>query len=227
MRLVLVHGSLATSGEWMGYDALLPECEVVAIDLPGHGSRLAEPFTTDGAVAAIAAAVGEDRPVVLAGHSLGGYMAQVFAVRHPGRLAGLALLGATGDPTSRLAAIYRWYAWLVDRVDHDRLARVRDAVARRLGVREIQLPSAEAYATLPATWQAVMDDCRPADLACVDAPVLFVNGQFDQMRLNERRYRRVRPDARLVVVPRASHLAPMSHPRPVARALGEFVARVA
>ncbi|MCW5954073.1 MAG: alpha/beta fold hydrolase, partial [Propionibacteriaceae bacterium] len=37
---------------------------------------------------------GQDRPVVLAGHSLGGAMAAQYAADHPGNLAGLMLLAA-------------------------------------------------------------------------------------------------------------------------------------
>ncbi|MDO5082663.1 MAG: alpha/beta hydrolase [Arachnia propionica] len=224
--VVLVHGSLSNAAEWSGYTELLPGCDVVAVDLPGHGGRVDEVFTTRGAIRAIERAVaqrGGGQPVVLVGHSLGGYMASLHAARNPGVLAGLVLIGATGDPHSPLAAVYRGYAWLVDHVNHERLARVRDAVARRLGVPAEHVPDAASYAVLPAAWQAVIDDCPPRLMSRVDCPVLIVNGQFDQMRISERRYRELAPEARVVTVPRATHLAPLTHPDQVAHLIQDFV----
>lgn len=224
--VVLVHGSLSSASEWNDYRALLRGCDVVAVDLPGHGERVRTVFTTREAVRVIAAAVAQrahGQPVVLAGHSLGGYMASVYAARNPDVLAGLVLMGATGDPHSPLAAVYRGYAWLVGRVSHDTLARVRDAVARWLGVPQEKIPDASAYASLPAAWQAVIDDCPSQLLTRIDCPVLFINGQFDQMRINERRYQQLVPGSRLETVPRASHLAPLTHPQQVGRLLREFI----
>ncbi|MDO5066441.1 MAG: alpha/beta hydrolase [Propionibacteriaceae bacterium] len=225
--VVLVHGSLSSADEWSGYVDLLPECDVVTVDLPGHGERETTVFTTRNAVRVIEDAVAQrvsGQPVVLVGHSLGGYMASVYAARNPGVLAGLVLIGATGDPRSPLAVVYRGYAWLVERVSHEKLGRLRDAVARRLGVPAEKFPDPSAYAVLPAAWQAVIDDCPPQLLRKVTCPVLILNGQFDQMRINERRYRSLALDARLATVPRATHLAPLTHPDEVSGLLREFVA---
>ncbi|MDO4783654.1 MAG: alpha/beta hydrolase [Propionibacteriaceae bacterium] len=225
-RIVLVHGSLSSAQEWAGYADLLPEAEIVAIDLPGHGARAGEPFTTDAAVGLIAAAVdgrAPGQPVVLAGHSLGGYMACVYAARHPERLAGLVLLGSSADPAGRLAVIYRGFAWLVERVSHERTARLRNRVARMLGLSDDQIPDTSAYDALPASWRAVMADCPPELLTAVTCPVLLVNGQFDQMRLNERRYLELARSSQLAIVPRATHLAPLTHAEQVARHISDFV----
>ena len=84
-RLVLVHGSRLSASQWSPQTARLAAdpalrdwLEVVVPDLPGHGARSSEPFTLDRAVGAVAAAVEADPAVecvVLAGHSLGGYVA--------------------------------------------------------------------------------------------------------------------------------------------------------
>lgn len=225
--LVLVHGSLFNAEEWSGYAQLLPNCDVVAVDLPGHGTRTRAPFTTSAAIQVINEAVAKKRPgqlVVLAGHSLGGYMAAAYAARYPEALDGLVLIGASGDPRSPLAAVYRAYAWLVGRVSHDTLAKVRNTVAQLMGVKNEQLPDASAYAVLPQAWQAVIDDCPRELMSDISCPVLFINGQFDQMRVNERAYQRLVPGSRRVIIPRASHLAPLTHPRHVARFLDEFIA---
>ncbi|HET8982690.1 MAG TPA: alpha/beta fold hydrolase, partial [Pedococcus sp.] len=111
-RLVLVHGTRVSRTQWdlPAYGDLGADFDVVCPDLPGHGQRAGEPFTADAAVAAIAAAVeAGDRaaPVVLVGHSLGGYMAMAYAARHPTRLSGLVLIGASAVPQGLGAAAYR------------------------------------------------------------------------------------------------------------------------
>src|SRR5688500_9964118 len=85
-RLVLVHGTRMERRQWDPYVPLLPGVDVVAPDLPGHGTRVREEFTLDAALGTIATAVDAAAPgqrVVLAGHSLGGYLATVYAARHP------------------------------------------------------------------------------------------------------------------------------------------------
>lgn len=204
--------------QWEPYRRLLPGVEVVAVDLPGHGHRLGERFTTDAAVAVIAEAVEQGsagRRVVLAGHSLGGYMASVYAARRPGHLAGLVLVGASADPASSLAGVYRGFARLLPRVGPERMARAANRVMRWLGARgpmAAALPGGEAYAALPDAWQAVMDECGPQLLAQVGCPVLIVNGGLDQMRVHERRYAAAAREARIVTVPHATHLLPLTHP---------------
>ena len=223
---MLVHGSMSSSAQWADYPGLLPDCEVVSVDLPGHGSRAAEPFTTAAALSVIAEAVDGAETVVLVGHSLGGYLCGLYAARHRG-LAGLVVLGGTGNPRGRFAAPYRLFAWVTGRVSHQRLARLRGAVARRVGVRAGLLDEEASYAGLPGVWRAVAEDCPPRVLADVRCPVLFVNGQFDQMRLDERRYLRLVPGSTLETVRGATHVAPLTHAPEVAARIRRFVDDVA
>lgn len=229
-RLVLVHGTRMDARQWEPYRRLLPGVEMVPVDLPGHGSRLGERFTTDAAVAVIAEAVegaGPGRRVVLAGHSLGGYMATVYAARRPGHLARLVLVGATADPASRLSGLYRGFARVLPRVGAERMARAANRLMRWLGARgetAAALPGGEAYAALPDAWQAVMDDCGPQLLGEVDCPVLIVNGGLDQMRVHQQRYASAAREARVVTVPHATHLLPLTHPEELAALLLEATA---
>ncbi len=213
--------------QWDPYRPLLPGVEVVTPDLPGHGSRAGEDFTLEAALAAIGDAVGSapaGRGVVLAGHSLGGYLATVWAARHPGRLERLVLVGATADPSGPLTGVYRGFARLVGRSDPHRMARTTNRMVRWLGApREVAeaLPGGESYAALPAAWQVVMEECGPDLLRDVDCPVTLVNGQLDQMRLHVRRYAAAAGDAQVVTLPRATHLLPLTHPEPLAAVLRE------
>lgn len=223
-RLVLVHGTRMDAREWAAYPPLLPDAELVAIDFPGHGSRLGEEFTAEAAVAAIGAAVdghSPGQPVVLAGHSLGGYLAMLYAARHPRALDALVLIGSSAEPDGPLAGIYRRFADLLPKVGAARMSRISNAVMRRLGTPEEMLPGPEGYAALPAAWQVVFDECHPDLLTDVACPVFLVNGQFDQMRLHVKRFAAAAQDPHVVTVPRATHFLPITHAEQVAEVLRE------
>lgn len=226
-RLVLVHGTRMSAAQWGPYRALLPDVELVTVDLPGHGERVGEEFTADAALDTITEAVRRARveggpAPVLCGHSLGGYVAMMWAAEHPGSLAHLVLIGATADPRTRLSGVYRGFARLLPVVGPDRMARVANAVMRGLGARgehALVLPGGAAYAALPAAWELVMTHASPDLLRSVDAPVILVNGQFDQMRLHVQRYAAACQEVEVVTIPRASHLMPATHPEQVAAVL--------
>jgi pimeloyl-ACP methyl ester carboxylesterase len=232
VRLVLVHGSQVNRAVWQRYDTLLgPDVDVVAPDLPAHGSRRDEPFTWETALATVSDAVGTDdgTPVVLVGHSLGGYVAMAWAAEHPTRPAGLGLLGASGVPTGAGALVYRGLAMVQRRLGADRMSRAMDREFDALLPPAVAAAIKEAgygFDGIPAAWEAVMGHCRPEMLAEVTGPVLLVNGQLDQLRVDVRRYAAAARSARwvrVVTVPRGLHVFPLTHPHETAAALWELV----
>ncbi|BFO21722.1 hypothetical protein SHKM778_81100 [Streptomyces sp. KM77-8] len=88
---------------------------MVAVDLPGHGKRSAEPWSLSSATEVIASAVDSlgRGPALVVGHSLGGYAALEFARCRPERLRGLVLAGASASTRGLRAVPYRWVAGLV------------------------------------------------------------------------------------------------------------------
>ena len=52
-----------------------------------------------------------------------------------------------------------------------------------------------------------------AALRRIAVPTWFINGQFDQLRVNERLFASLVPNAELIVVPRTSHLVTAMRPR--------------
>lgn len=228
--VVLVHGSRLSARQWEGYAALLPGIEVVTADLPGHGGRSGEEFTWEAALATVGEAVRHagDRPVVLAGHSLGGYVALAWAARGDGGPgpAALVLIGATGQPRGVGALLYRGFARLAQVMGPQRMGRLTSAAMRGLGAPEAvaaELEDGRGYDTLPVVWQAVIGNVSAEMLGRVPCPVVVVNGQFDQMRTGVKSFLRHRPGARVVTLPRATHLAPLTHPEAVAAELRRTV----
>ncbi|QFG69280.1 alpha/beta fold hydrolase [Ornithinimicrobium pratense] len=230
--LILLHGTRMSRRQWRPYEELLTGLPLVARDLPGHGERAGEEFTREAALATVEEAVAEARSIgdgkpVLAGHSLGGYLGAMWAAQHPHDLGALVLIGATADPAGPLTGLYRGFARALPYVDAERMARWMNVLFRRLGAKGEHaqlLPDGAAYAALPAAWELVMDECGPELLREVGCPVWMVNGQLDQMRIHVRRFAAATTDARVVTVPRATHLMPATHPEQVAAVLRKAVA---
>ncbi|WP_327701912.1 alpha/beta fold hydrolase [Streptomyces decoyicus] len=98
-------GSARLFKDWAG---LLPEgLGVAALELPGHGSRLAEPAATniESAVAELADAVTPllERPVMLFGHSMGAVLALdlAYELRTRRGWKPVALVAAASEPPER------------------------------------------------------------------------------------------------------------------------------
>ena len=164
-------------------------------------------------------------PVVLVGHSLGGYAAMAYAARHGDALAGLVLAGASATPAGPGAGIYRGVAALTDRLGPARMTRVNDRVLRRLYPAErIEPVIAGGYYFAPtaSAWREVMTHCRPEMIADIACPVLLLNGQYDQFRLGVRRFRRAVPAARIETIRGATHLSNLDRPEAFADALLRF-----
>jgi pimeloyl-ACP methyl ester carboxylesterase len=96
--LVLVHGAGGRHTDWPNKVRFLPDTTVYALDLPGHaqsdppGRTTIEAYAAD--VEAFIAALELER-VVIVGHSMGGAIGQVLALRRTPQVAGLVLVGTS------------------------------------------------------------------------------------------------------------------------------------
>lgn len=232
LPILLVHGIRTSSTMWRQQVAALQAdgYPVLAVDLPGHGTRLDETFSVDSALAAIDGGVQElGGRVLLVGLSLGGYCAMAYAARHPDRVIGLVAAGCSALPRGPLLGAYRGLARLVYRLP-DKGRWLNDSMVRRM------LPPQGAIDVLAGgTALEVMDPGLAAtaslspldDLARYPGPVWLVNGRFDHFRLHERRYLRANNRARLVVVPGATHLVSLVQPERFTDALRRIAAELA
>jgi pimeloyl-ACP methyl ester carboxylesterase len=113
--IVLLHGLLFDSGMWKAQvEPLAALGRVVMFDLPGHGksTELPPPFSLEDNTDALMDAFSEcaiDRAVI-AGLSWGGMLAMRAAIRHPSRVAAMALLDTSAEPEERAKVVkYRLF----------------------------------------------------------------------------------------------------------------------
>jgi len=233
VSVVLVHGLRTSATMFRRQVALLQEHghEPLAIDLPGHGTRMSERFTLDGAVETIAGAVQRARhPVLLAGFSLGGYTSIHYAGLAEQPIRGL-LAASCGTQPYRLALdAWRAAAAVIHRFPDRGLALHNWAV--RAAVRDPEL--AEDVLRGGVALEVMQDTLielrrlRPMrSLPRIRQPIWFVNGSLDHFRFEERRYLRAAPDARLLHVRGATHMVSMTRPDAFDRILLDAVGSIA
>ena len=231
LPVVLVHGLRTSRTMWRVQLEALQRAgrTAVAVDLPGHGARIGEPFTLDAAVDTVAEAIdGVGGEAFVVGLSLGGYVAIRHAARVPRQVAGVLAASCSTRPHRVLLTGWAVGAHGIARLP-DRGARLNqffvDLALPSEGARDV---GAGGFA-LDATNEVLreMTVATPLeDLARIEAPVWLVNGAFDHFRGEERRFLAACRDGRLVVVPRATHLVSLVQPTRFTRVLLEAVDEV-
>ena len=157
----------------------------VAVDLPGHGSRTAERFTLREALRTIDEAVsGFSTPPVLVGLSLGGYASLAYAAGDPRPLAGLVLSGCSTELRGKPLHVYQ---------------------ALSLRVAQTMRPTTHTWHVVADMLSAMRGHSPIADLKRLAVPAWLVNGQWDVLRLDERRFLTAHPRLHHVVVRGAGH----------------------
>ncbi|MFI8856234.1 alpha/beta fold hydrolase [Streptomyces prasinus] len=227
---VLILGpSLGTT--WHMWDRQVPELtkqwRVFRFDLPGHGGAPAYPGGSVGDLTARLLATLEGLGVQrfgYAGCALGGAIGLELALRHPERLASLALIAAS--PRFGTADEFRQRGVIVRTNGLDPIARSAPDRWFTSGFAAAQ-PAITEWAvqmvrtTDPGCYIAACEalaafDVR-ADLGSVGVPTLVLVGSDDQVTgpAEARTLVAGVPDARLAVVPGASHLVPVEQPAAV------------
>jgi pimeloyl-ACP methyl ester carboxylesterase len=221
VQVVLVHGIRTSATMWRAQvDYLATHGNpVVAVDLPAHGARMKEEFTLEGAFATIDDAVRDAAtrgPVLLVGHSMGGLLCLEYTGREEAPpVAGLVAASCTAVPRGTGLAAYRLLARGFDSLP-DRGMWLTDRMLDRILPEETRADFGAGGYALDAQDAALRSLSVLDLLAAVDrieVPLWFVNGQYDQLRVNERLFLRIADHAELIVVPRTTHHVTVMRPR--------------
>ncbi len=227
--IVFLHGTRLTRASWSAQMvALADEFCVVAVDLPGHGVLVDDPFELEAAADHVGDLISTvlGRPAVVVGLSLGGYVAMALAARRPELVRGLVLSGATAEPIGMRAVPYRALAWAMARFDGPRLDALNARFFRARFVPDIADPILAA-----GFWsrggsvalRALVGERFAPRLAAYPGPTLIVNGEYDLMfRLATRTFARAARDARRVRLRGATHLANLDRPEAFSEAVRRF-----
>lgn len=226
--VVLLHAWLDSRRCFDQVMALLPErIRAFAFDQRGHGdaSKPAEGYGLhdfSGDVGAFMDAVGLDA-AILAGASSGGYVAQRFAVDHPDRTLGLALLGSPRSLRGPRPQFAEVVATLEDPIDAAFVRELNEGMVGP-GVRDAVMATiCEENLKVPArVWRAAFEGLLaarpPLDSGPVSAPTLIVWGARDSLlpRADQEAMAAQIPAARLVIYAEVGHLPVIEAPERVA-----------
>jgi pimeloyl-ACP methyl ester carboxylesterase len=186
--IVFIHGTRLTRAQWLPQlRRLSASYRCVAVDLPGHGARAAEPFTIDGAVDAIASAIDAEAAsgrALVVGLSLGGYVAIETAEARPDRVLGLVLAGCSAEPIGPSSVPFRLFAALMERVPPRVLRVVNHTFFRTRYRRAISEPIIEGGFWSSGGAQALRSLIGRRYLERLGrlwTPVTIVNGVFDHV----------------------------------------------
>lgn len=238
--LLLIHGFPLDHRLWAAQlRGLGADLCVVAPDLRGHGkSELTPgPLTMEQHADDLARLLDQldiGRAIV-AGLSMGGYIAFAFWRRHPERVQALALLDTRAEPDSPAARANRdatavrvlqvGAGAIADEMLPKLLAPASQANARIAGAARTMMAS-QPVAGIAGALAGLRDreDSRPT-LSTITVPTLVLTGEADTLTppADAATLAAAIPAARLVTIPAAGHLSPLENPRAVNAALRDFV----
>ncbi|MDG4857031.1 4-carboxymuconolactone decarboxylase [Streptomyces sp. T-3] len=227
---VLILGpSLGTT--WHMWDRQIPELSqqwrIFRFDLPGHGGAPAHPADSVAELADRVLATLDELGVQrfgYAGCAFGGAIGADLALRHPHRVASLALIAAS--PRFGTADEFRQRGVIVRTNGLDPVARTSPErwftpgfAANQPAITEwaVQMVRTTDPGCYIAACEALAAFDIRAELGRIGVPTLVLVGSEDQVTgpAEARTLVAGIPDARLAVVPGASHLAPVEQPAAV------------
>lgn len=244
LPLLLLHGFPLDHGMWAGQEPLAEQVRLIVPDQRGFGGSTGPgpesmEQLADDAVALLDA-LHVTGPAVVCGLSMGGYVAQHVAARHPDRVAALVLVDTrleADTPDVRAgrvdlaAKVGRIGQRIVAEAMVPRLlatsAEAKGAPDRAAIEAELQRTiESQPVATIQAALAALGDRPDMTDAArSLRMPTLLVVGAEDALTPPAclEKAETLIPDARLLVVPRAGHMTPLEAPSVFNAAVLEFL----
>jgi pimeloyl-ACP methyl ester carboxylesterase len=235
--LLFIHGAGVSARTWVNQLRGLSHLGTpVAVDLPGRRGSDPVPNPTLDSYAETACQLLErlgNGPAYVVGHSLGGAVAQMLALRRPEHVKGLVLISTCarvppGDATQHLLGLVpRPFRRVVFLSAIRKLLLAPSAPDDAIG---LTLDEVGACPTHTIQYDTAIG--RAMDMGDVArglrVPTLILCGARDRLTEPDlsQQLSRMIADARLQIVPAAGHMLPLEAPGIVNQAIAEFVASV-
>ena len=232
LPFLLVHGFPLNGAMWNAQiEPLAKYCRVLVPDLRGFGHNDPTPpdqITTmeqmADDLAALLDRLNVDQPIVLAGLSMGGYIALAFHKKYPQRLRALVLTdtrAAADTPTavqSRQAVAQKILeegpSVLIDMLPKLFAPGTLNEKPQIVEAAREMILQANPHTTRAALLGMAQRDDSTGHLPEIACPTLLVVGAEDRLTppAEMRTMAQAIPDARLVEIPDAGHMSPMEQP---------------
>ena len=241
--LVLTHGFPLDSRMWNAQAAELSNrYRVICPDLRGFGQSKSEsPFTIESLADDLHALLTkiEAVPTVLAGLSMGGYVALAYARKYGNDLRGLILVDTKADADTGEGKANR--DKMVAQVRESGSKAIADAMLPRLVAPDVPRTRPQLAKEL----RSMMESCPPktiehallamrdrpdqtASLGSVSVPTLIIVGDTDAITppsVAQSMHDRI-PASQLAIIRGAGHMTPMEQPAQVNQAIRQFMETV-
>lgn len=246
--LVLLHGSYDCADTWEEWAPILEkDFHLIVPDLPAHGltgKTVSEDYTAEGMAAALHELLEQQKlsRVDIAGNSMGGRVAWVYAEAHPEQVGHLVLIDAAGYPTTTSVSptasnpVMRWLLrygnpkrlirqGFVRAVGESDEALITDerverwtAYVRREGSRDAHRKRAEQNANLPS---------GAPRIAQIKTPTLILWGDHDALLPveNARLFQRDLTNDTLILYEGVHHMPQLEIPERSAQDARAFLLR--
>ena len=231
--IILLHGSNSSLHTWDKWSAALSQdYRVIRYDQIGHGltgPAVDGDYSRDAYVSGVKAIADhlELETFVLAGNSMGGWVTAAFALEHPDRLAGMALLNASGAPRNKeeeklyLGAVIASIPVLnnvMTQITPRSLVEssLEGAVADPAFITDVMVDRYWELLRYPGNRQAVVDRANtsrgghfdPAEIATLAMPSLVIWGAEDKVTPTSgaKWYGEHLPNDSAIIYPKTAHL---------------------
>jgi pimeloyl-ACP methyl ester carboxylesterase len=218
--VIFLHGY---TDSWHSFERVLPHLpesiHVFALSQRGHGDSdrpeagyRFQDFATDLAAFIDTLQLG---PVVIAGHSMGSFIARRFALDYPNRTLGLVLIGSFATYRDNPDVVELWesaVSKLVDPINPDFVLEFQQStLAQPVPPTFLDTVMQESMKVPARVWRAALEDQREIDfsgeLNKIKAPTLIVWGDQDALcpRSDQEALLTAIEGSQLVVYPGAGH----------------------
>jgi len=221
--LILLNGALGIRSMYKyQIEALSPYYRVITTDTPGHGGRYKETLTKETAVDMIKDLIEKEVPAkkaIIAGHSMGGYMALLFAKKYPDMCQALIVSGCMNETYglawSLLGPFAETVYTLTPKSQYWKFVPLTAPEIPATYFEETMFKSGLCYDQWLAC-HAVMMEPRQGywkeAITSYDGPILFMSAEKD-MRYAEKEFIAVAKNAKFNLINGATHVGMILDPK--------------